>query len=120
MQLLIGGPTSFTGRPYDFLRNDALDARGYFRPAPLPKDLLRRNQFGGVLSGPVRHDKTFFLINYEGQRQLQQSGQTNIVPTLAQRSGDFSASSKPVIDPLSGTPFPGNIIPASRINPVSV
>ncbi len=116
---LKSGTNQFHGTAYDFLRNDALDARGYFRPAPLPKDLLRRNQFGGVLSGPIRRNKTFFLINYEGQRQLQQSGQTNIVPTPAQRSGDFSAS-KPVIDPLASTPFPGNIIPASRVNPVSV
>ncbi|HLJ18036.1 MAG TPA: TonB-dependent receptor [Bryobacteraceae bacterium] len=117
---LRSGTNQFHGTAYDFLRNDALDARGYFRPAPLPKDLLRRNQFGGVLSGPIRRDKTFFLITYEGQRQLQQSGQTNIVPTAAQRSGDFSASSKAVIDPLAGAPFPGNIIPASRVNPVSV
>jgi hypothetical protein len=104
---------------FDFLRNNALDARGYFRPAPFPKDILRRNQFGGVLSGPVRKNKTFFLITYEGQRQIQESGQTSIVMTPAQRVGDFSATPKAVIDPLSGTPFPGNIIPSSRINPVA-
>ncbi len=116
---LRSGTNQFHGTMFDFLRNNALDARGYFRPAPFPKDILRRNQFGGVLSGPVRKNKTFFLITYEGQRQIQESGQTNIVMTQAQRAGDFSGTSKPVIDPLSGTPFPGNIIPSSRINPVS-
>jgi hypothetical protein len=76
---LRSGTNQFHGTMFDFLRNNRLDARGYFRPAPFPKDLLRRNQFGGVLSGPVRKNKTFFLITYEGQRQIQESGQTSIV-----------------------------------------
>jgi hypothetical protein len=116
---LRSGTNQFHGTAFDFLRNNQLDARGYFRPAPFPKDVLRRNQFGGVLSGPVQKNKTFFLITYEGQRQIQESGQTNIVMTPAQRAGDFSSTQKAVIDPLGGMPFPGNLIPANRINPVS-
>src|SRR5215467_8777256 len=113
------GTNQFHGSLWEFLRNDKLDSRGYFRPAPFPKDVLRRNQFGAVVSGPVRKDKTFFLVTYEGQRQIQESGQTNIVMTPAQRSGDFSSSSKAVNDPLAVTAFPGNIVPSSRISPVS-
>jgi hypothetical protein len=114
------GTNRLHGTAYDFLRNNAMDARGYFRPSPLPQDVLRRNQFGGVFSGPVRKDKTFFLASYEGQRQFQESAQTNIVLAPQQRTGDFSSSTRPVIDPFSGAAFPGNVIPANRINPVSM
>src|SRR5205085_9564259 len=57
---LRSGSNQLHGTLWEFLRNNALDARGYFRPAPFPKDILRRNQFGGVVSGPVRKDRTFF------------------------------------------------------------
>jgi len=117
---LRSGANKFHGTGFGFLRNNQLDARGYFRPAPLPKDVLRRGQFGGVLSGPVRKDKTFFLMSYEGRRQAQESSSANIVFTPAQRQGDFSATATPILDPLGGSPFPGNVIPASRLNPVSL
>src|SRR5439155_23644731 len=114
------GTNQFHGNLWEFLRNDKLDARGYFRPAPFAKDILRRNQFGTVFSGPIRKDKTFFLLGYEGTRAVSESAATNIVLTPAQRAGDFSASATPVIDPLSGNAFPGNIIPTNRLDPVSV
>jgi len=117
---LRSGTNQFHGSLWEFFRNNALDARGYFRPAPFPKDILRRNQFGTMVSGPIRRDKTFFLVAYEGIRSAQESAASNIVLTAAQRSGDFSASSTPVIDPTTGQPFPGNKIPANRLNPVSV
>jgi outer membrane receptor protein involved in Fe transport len=113
------GTNQFHGSLWEFLRNDKLDSRGYFRPAPFPKDILRRNQFGTVVSGPIRKDKTFFLLGYEGQRAVSESAATNIVLTPAQRGGDFSGASAPVIDPLNSTPFPGNIIPQNRLDPVS-
>ena len=116
---LRSGTNRFHGSLWEFLRNDKLDARGYFRPEPFPKDILRRNQFGGVFSGPIRKDKTFFLASYEGQRAVSESAATDIVLTQQQRAGNF-AGSAPVIDPLSGTQFPGNIIPQNRLNPVSV
>jgi len=114
------GTNQFHGTAYEFLRNNALDARSYFRPAPFAKDILRRNQFGTVVSGPIRKEKTFFLLGYEGIRSTQESAASNIVLTADQRAGNFSASSAPVIDPLNGKPFVGNIIPASRLDPVSV
>jgi hypothetical protein len=114
------GTNKWHGSVFEFLRNDKLDARGYFRPRPLPKDILRRNQFGAVASGPVLHDKTFFMIGYEGMRSIIERAGTAIVLTPEQRRGDFSAVASPITDPLTGTAFPGNIIPQSRLNPVSV
>ena len=117
---LRSGTNALHGNLYEFLRNDTLDARNYFSPAPLPKDVLRRNQFGAVVSGPIVKDKLFFMVGWESQRNNQQSAGGNIVLTPAQRRGDFSALSSPIIDPLSGNPFPGNIIPPNRLDPVSV
>ena len=117
---LRSGTNAFHGNLYEFLRNDKLDARNYFSPAPLPKDVLRRNQFGAVVSGPIVKDKVFFMVGWESQRNNQESAGSDIVLTPAQRLGDFSALSSPIIDPFSGNPFPGNIIPQSRLNPVSV
>jgi outer membrane receptor protein involved in Fe transport len=117
---LRSGTNQLHGTVFEFLRNDRLDARGYFRPQPLPKDVLKRNQFGTVVSGPIRRDKTFFMLGYEAIRSERESPGSNIVLTAAQRAGDFSSSSAAIIDPLSGLPFPGNTIPRNRLNPVSV
>jgi outer membrane receptor protein involved in Fe transport len=116
---LRSGTNQLHGTVWEFLRNDKLDARGYFRPQPFPKDALKRNQFGAVVAGPVRKDKTFFMLAYEGVRAVQESAGTNIVLTPAQRAGDFSGSAA-IVDPFTSSPFPGNIIPQSRLNPVSV
>ena len=117
---LRSGTNQFHGSLFEFLRNDKLDARGYFRPQPFPKDMLRRNQFGAVVSGPIRRDKTFFMVDYEAARASRESAGTNIVLTPAQRQGDFSATSTIIRDPFTNQPFPGNIIPQNRLNPVSV
>src|SRR5581483_8626620 len=113
------GTNQFHGSVFEFLRNDHLDARGYFRPEPLPKDALKRNQFGAVLAGPVRKDHTFFMIGYEGMRFGIERAGTAQVLTPAQRRGDFSGFGT-ITDPLSGLPFPGSVIPANRLSPVSV
>jgi hypothetical protein len=62
------GTNSFHGSAYDFLRNSALDARNFFDGAAPPP--FRKNQYGGSLGGPVKRDKLFFFVNYEGIRQL--------------------------------------------------
>ncbi|MCC6586507.1 MAG: TonB-dependent receptor [Bryobacterales bacterium] len=118
---LRSGTNQFHMSAFEFFRHDKLDARNLFRPAPFAKDLLRRNQFGIVFSGPIRRDKTFFMVDYEGVRSSRESAGTNIVMTQAQRQGDFSAYSGVIRDPLNNNnPFSGNIIPASRLNPVAV
>jgi len=63
------GTNQLHGSAFDFLRNSVLDARNYFNPVSEPKDSFRRNQFGGTLGGPIKKDKSFFFVNYEGIRQ---------------------------------------------------
>lgn len=136
---LKSGTNSLHATVWEFLRNDAFDAETYFlnfqRPASagrLKKDRLRRNQFGGFFSGPVIKNKTFWSFNYEERRQTQESVATAWWPNQNFRKGDFSlllnpptnpATSRPVrnpiaiYDPLTGIPFSGNILPASRQHP---
>src|SRR5207302_1486625 len=83
------------------------------------KTPYRQNQFGGAFGGPVRKNATFFFGSVESFRSRQGLAVSGQVPTAAQRAGNFSSDRLPVIDPLSRTQFPGNIIPDSRISPVS-
>src|SRR4030095_4028520 len=116
------GSNDFHGTLFEFLRNDALDARNFFSPTVDP---LKRNQFGFVASGPVfvpkvydGKDKLFWMFSYEGARRRQAVTSTTLVPTLKERAGDFSGAPVTIVDPLTKIPFPGNMIPKNRINPV--
>ena len=129
------GGNQLHGSAFEFLRNNALDARGFFLPPSAEKNKLRRNQFGGVVSGPIARDKTFWLANYEARREIRATPALAAVPTLEMRRGDFSellqprnrwypGDTNPVATrsirlPGSSAPFPNNIIPANLINPVS-
>jgi len=83
------GSSAFHGSAYEFLRNNLLNAKGYF-DSTTPD--FKQNEFGGTFGGPLRKDKTFFFTSYEGRRVRQ--GITSdpvVVPTAAERNGDFSA-----------------------------
>lgn len=113
---LRSGTNEFHGNLWEFLRNDALDARNAFATT---KPVLRQNQFGALGSGPIRTNKTFFMTSFEGLRRKSQTLRQAIVPTAAQRAGDLTFMTdgrrEPAItDPLSGQPFPNNQIPTSR------
>ncbi len=116
------GSNSFHGTLFEFLRNDALDARNFFAATNPP---LRQNQFGGTVGGPIRKDKTFFFAGYEGLRVVQHDAAHYTVPTAAERTGNFQGLATiydPLsIDPTTGlrVPFANNIIPQSRISPQS-
>ena len=89
------GTNNFHGSVFEFLRNEALNARNLFAPATAAnpkKPVFRRNQFGFVLGGPVIKDKTFFFGDYQGTRQQIARVRISTVPTLAQRQGNFSSS----------------------------
>ncbi|MFN0087360.1 MAG: carboxypeptidase regulatory-like domain-containing protein, partial [Blastocatellia bacterium] len=89
------GTNEFHGSAFEFFRNEALNARNLFAPrtaANPNKPVFRRNQFGGVLGGPVIRNKTSFFVDYQGTRQVVGRVRVSSVPTLAQRRGDFSAS----------------------------
>jgi hypothetical protein len=136
------GTNQLHGTGFEFLRNDAFDASTHFQPK---KPVLRQNQFGFVLGGPVYipklydgRNKTFFLANYEGWRISLGTSPTNVfVPDQAQLGGNFAASGLPAygtslctaqlaagnacmpIDPLTGNPFPGNVIPTGRFSKIA-
>jgi hypothetical protein len=88
------GSNDFHGTVFEFLRNEALNARNLFAPATTAnpyKPEFRRNQFGFVLGGPIIRDKTFFFVDYQGTRQQIGRVVTSTIPTTAERLGDFSA-----------------------------
>jgi hypothetical protein len=118
------GSNEFHGTAFEYFRNEALNARNLFA-ASGPKPLFRRNQFGGVLGGPLQRNRTFFFL--ASQQTRLQTGVTRVstVPTTAQREGRFSA---PVFDPASTRQmdgrwsrdaFDGNAIPRSRWDPAA-
>src|SRR5580704_14101728 len=100
------GGNRFHGSLFEFLRNDYFDAPPYnFSTVPLTKTKLRQNQFGGDFSGPVwiphiynGHDRTFFALSLESLRNVQGTNQYGIVPTMLERSGNFSQS-------IAGSPY---------------
>ncbi len=63
------GSNQFHGDVFDYFRNNALDARNYFNFGNQPQAAFKNNQFGGSLGGPIIKDKTFFFVDYEGQRE---------------------------------------------------
>jgi len=81
------GTNKIHGALWEFLRNDAFDANNYFAKTTEP---LKQNQFGATIGGPIRKDKTFFFAFYEGFRNRQGETAGSTVPSLKQRSGDFS------------------------------
>jgi hypothetical protein len=112
------GGNRFHGGLYEFIRNDAFDAKGYFAEKVEP---LEQNQFGGTIGGPFKRDRAFFFGYYEGLRTRQGVTTSATVPTAAERQGDFSAMTGPLLNlAAGGVPFPGNRIPAAAINPVSL
>lgn len=116
------GTNGIHGTLFEFLRNDLVDASGNYNfsgGAPLRKGEYRQNQFGGSVGGPIRKDKTFYFGDFESLRIVQGAAFTDrIVPTEAQKAGDFSALATPIVDPTTGAPFAGNKIPTARFDAV--
>ncbi|HEY6341466.1 MAG TPA: carboxypeptidase regulatory-like domain-containing protein [Candidatus Acidoferrum sp.] len=132
------GTNEYHGTVWDFLRNNAMDAKSFFADSVEP---LHRNQFGGVFGGPIKKDKTFFFLYYEGVRDTQGETTLATVPSNAERTGDFADqcplnngtfnSQGLCVDNTSGqlspngqliNEFTGNSIPYNQlpfINPIS-
>ncbi|HWP44420.1 MAG TPA: carboxypeptidase-like regulatory domain-containing protein, partial [Blastocatellia bacterium] len=110
------GSNEYHGSAYEFLRNDVFDARNFFAPE-VPT--LKQNQFGATFGGRIIRNKTFFFGGYEGFRQRKGIPISTTVPSLLVRQGDFSQEAIKPIDPLTGQPFPGNVIPQNRIDPIA-
>lgn len=117
--ILNSGSNDFHGSLFEFHRNAALDARNFFAPASESKPKYIRNQFGGSLGGPIKHDRTFFFADYEGTRSREGITRITNVPTAQERAGNFSQSLFGVpLNPFTGMPFDNGIIPDFLINPV--
>ena len=123
------GTNQFHGSAFEFLRNSYMDARGFFNTKGQTFPSFKFNQFGGSLGGPIIHNKTFFFADYEGYRRSSLNTQVVTVPTMAERTGNFTGLSK-IYDPLTtvqvpGTnkytrsQFPNNMIPNTRFDPLT-
>lgn len=126
------GENTFKGSAFEFFRNDALDARNFFDGAT--KRPWNQNTYGGSLGGPIRRDKTFFFVGFQGNNIEEGLTTVLTVPTALMRQGVFTESfpgaAAPIIydpsttrtDPATGLlirdPFPGNRIPADRLSPI--
>ena len=114
------GTNTLHGSGFEFLRNDAFDANNFFNNrAGRPKPDFSQHQFGGTVGGPIVHDKTFYFFDYQGYRVSQGATYLSSVPSARMRAGDFSEINRIIYDPLTGQPFPGNVIPLARFNSAS-
>jgi outer membrane receptor protein involved in Fe transport len=113
------GTNQLHGNLFWFHRNDNFDARNFFEQR---KSEFKRNQAGATLGGPVparllRGTKAWFFLSYQLQSVREFVPLTAVTPTAEEKLGRFSAGT---IDPLTGRPFPGGVIPASRFDPVAL
>ena len=120
---LKSGTNTLKGSIFAFGNNEKTNAPGYFTHTSPPGDYL---QSGFTLGGPLRRNQLFFFGDYQHIRDNAGRTTRAIIPPAAYRSGDFSASPTTIYDPLTGnadgtgrTPFPNNVIPASRISPIA-
>jgi hypothetical protein len=109
------GTSTARGSGWWFDRDDALEARNRFA---VNEPALDQHQFGGAAGGPLLARGAFGFGYYEGYRNRRGTTDTRVVPSAAQRAGDFSADAA-IRDPLTGEPFPGNVIPAARLDAVA-
>jgi hypothetical protein len=106
------GTNAFRGTVWEFHRNTALNAVGFFKPTTGVKPKLLRNQFGAVFGGPILRNRTFFFADYEGFRQISRTLTFASIPTLDQRRGILG---KPIQNPLTGEVYADGVIPSSAI-----
>ena len=128
--ILKSGTNQFHGSLYEFLQNGDFDARNFFQPSVAA---VHYNYFGGTVGGPIKKNKVFFFADFLRTTDHEANANTETIPSVLSRTGNLSealAGSSPalVYDPATGdpntgvgrTPFPGNIIPTSRLNPIAL
>jgi hypothetical protein len=120
--LLKSGTNRFHGSAFEFIENDAFDARNYFNPAPGTVAPLRWNEYGGSIGGPIIRNKLFFYFTYQRNPNTSSAIYTTTVPTQGANGTtnmDAGCFPGPVNNPATGTPFAGNCI-SSAFDPVAV
>ncbi|MCZ2146617.1 MAG: carboxypeptidase-like regulatory domain-containing protein [Bryobacterales bacterium] len=109
------GTNEIHGAAWEFNRNRAYAAKNAYLTGQ-PKPPFNRNEFGGNIGGPIRKNKWFFFGSYEDLLERSSLTTSGIsLPTEAMRNGNFAGLAT-LLDPLSGTPFANNVIPASRVD----
>jgi Carboxypeptidase regulatory-like domain/TonB dependent receptor len=133
---LKSGTNTFRGQAWNFLKSDRLNSNDVLnRSQGQPKPPYQANQYGITVRGPIARSRTFYMGTFEGLRERVPFPQIASVPTEAERRGDFSRSYTDQVTPLviydpltttcnaagqcTRTPFPNNVIPADRINPIA-
>jgi hypothetical protein len=120
------GTNRLRGSAFEYHFNEKMRAKNYFTPPGTNEGTWLENQYGGTLGGPIKQNKVFYFVSYEGTRQDRDVPRTISVPTAAIRNGDFSATGTTIYDPATGTadgsgrtPFANNVIPSNRISDVA-
>jgi hypothetical protein len=118
------GTNAFHGALFEDHSDKSLQAYQWVADRTRPKLPFVNNQFGGTVSGPIKKDKLFYFLSFEGNNLVQGNAVQAQVPTTQMKTGNLSASPTPIYDPLTGNPdgtgrtaFPNNVIPTSRIDP---
>jgi len=127
------GTNAYHGSGWYFLQRPQMDARDFFNPEPNPKPDSRRDQGGFSLGGPIKKDRTFFFVDFEKVHSISATSYVASVPTLAERTGDFSATANVIYDPLQPLvtciapatgqcrpQVPNNKIPSNEIDPIGL
>jgi len=121
------GTNQLHGSLFEYHNSNATKAKPFFLPVGERKPKAVFNQMGGTLGGPIRRDRLFYFGSFEGTFDRQFGSRIETLPTAAIRRGDMSASPTAVYDPATGaangtgrTPFPGNLLPAARMDPVAL
>jgi hypothetical protein len=120
------GTNDLHGAIFEYHTDQRLKAKPFFLPPGTIKPKLVNNQFGAAVGGPIRKNKLFYFLAFEGTRDHENASLFGTVPTAAIKSGDMSGSTRPVYDPSTGdflgnnrVPFPGNVLPPDVISPIS-
>src|SRR5580658_1711697 len=127
--ILKSGTNQFHGSLYEFLQNGDFDSRNFFQPSVAA---VHYNYFGGTIGGPIKKNKLFFFADYLRAEDHEAAATTEAIPSVLSRTGNLSeallgTSPAYVYDPATGNastgvgrlPFPGNIIPTARLDPVA-
>ena len=119
------GTNDFRGSGFWYNSNNGMKAKPFFNPPGARNPKLVYNQYGGTFGGPIKKDRIFFFLSYEGTTDREYAQRFATLPTTAMKTGNLSASTRIVYDPSTGdadgrdrTPLAGNIVPASRISPI--
>ena len=121
------GTNDIHGSAFEFHDDQHLKARNFFQAPGTPIPLSINNDFGGTIGGPIRKSRLFYFLSYESTRQRTASPAFYTVPTAALEAGNFSGTGTTIYNPLSGnpdgtgrTPFAGNVIPTTMLNPIAL